>query len=122
MEYFCRLIEIGLKVITGSDSSRGEYRLGNTEYEAECLVMAGYSSMRGVLSVTSEAAADLGIDDVTGTLEPGKEAGIAGVDGNPAEDVKDLLAVGWGKRSAEERNPRGCREPASGAVLPGEEG
>jgi len=93
LEHSRRLIEMGLKVITGSDSSWGEYRLGNTAYEAECLVMAGYSPMQGVLSVTSEAAAALGIDDVTGTLEPGKEADIVVIDGNPSEDVKDLWNV-----------------------------
>ena len=93
IEHCRRLIEMGLKVITGSDSSWGEYRLGNTAYETECLVMAGFSPMQGVLSVTSEAARALDVDDIVGTLEPGKEADVVVVDGDPTEDIADLWNV-----------------------------
>ena len=85
-----RMIEMGVKVITGSDSSWGDYRLGNTVYEAELLVHAGYTPMQGVMSVTSWAAAALGMDDKVGTLEPGKEADILVVDGDPSVDIDDF--------------------------------
>ena len=93
MEHCRRLLEMGLKVVTGSDSSWSDYRLGNTAYEAECLVMAGVSHMQGVVSVTSLAAASLGIGDTVGTLEPGKEADVIVVDGNPGEKISDLWNV-----------------------------
>ena len=93
LEHCRRLIDMGLKVITGSDSSWGDYQLGNTAYEAECLAMAGYSPMQAVMSVTGEAAKALGIDDVAGTLEPGKEADILVLEGNPAEDIGALWNV-----------------------------
>ena len=88
-----KMIEMGLLVITGSDSSWGTYKLGNTVYEAEMLVHAGYSNMQGVLSVTSWAAAALDMDDQVGTLEPGKLADVLVVSGNPAEDINDLWNV-----------------------------
>ena len=88
-----RLIDMGLKVVTGSDSSWGDYKLGNTAYETECLVMAGYSPMQAVLSVTSQSAASLGLDGLVGTLEPGKEADMIVVDGNPAQDIDNLWNV-----------------------------
>ncbi len=88
-----RMIDMGLKVITGSDSSWGDYQLGNTVSEIECLSMAGYSPMKCVTSVTSEAAKALGVDDTVGTLEPGKEADVIVVDGNPAEDVEALWRI-----------------------------
>ncbi len=87
------MIDMGLKVITGSDSSWGDYQLGNTVYETELLVEAGYTPMQGVLSVTSEAAKALGIDSGVGTLEPGKEADIIIVDGDPSTDVNALWNV-----------------------------
>ena len=87
------LIDLGLKVITGSDSSWGDHKLGNSVYETECLVMAGLSPMDGVRSITSEAAKSLGVDDIIGTLEPDKEADIIVVDGNPAEDINALWNV-----------------------------
>ena len=88
-----RLIDRGIKVITGSDSSWGDYQLGNTVYETECLVMASYTPMQGVLSVTSEAAKALGVEDTVGTLEPGKEADVIVVDGNPAANISALWNV-----------------------------
>ena len=88
-----RMIEMGLRVITGSDSSWGDYKLGNTVYETELLVQAGYSNMRGIMSVTGQAAAALGMDDIVGTLEPGKEADVLIVKGNPADDISDLWNV-----------------------------
>ena len=93
LEHVSRLIDMGLKIITGSDSSWGDYRLGNTVYETECLVRAGLSPMKGILSLTSEAARSIGIDWVTGTLEPQKEADIIVVNGNPAEDIDALWNV-----------------------------
>lgn len=88
-----RMIEMGVKVITGSDSSWGDYQLGNTVYETELLVDAGYSHMQGVMSVTKWAAEALGVDDIVGTLEPGKQADILIVDGDPANNVYDLWNV-----------------------------
>jgi imidazolonepropionase-like amidohydrolase len=88
-----KMIEMGLKVITGSDSSWGDYQLGNTVYETELLVEAGYTPMQGVHSVTSDAAKALGLDDLVGTLEAGKEADIIIVDGDPSQDINALWNV-----------------------------
>ena len=87
------MIEMGLKLITGSDSSWGDYQLGNTVYETELLVEAGYTAMQGVQSVTSEAAKALGLDNIVGTLEAGKEADIIIVDGDPSQDINALWNI-----------------------------
>ncbi len=93
LDHTRRMIDMGLNVITGSDSSWGNYKLGNTVYETELLVHAGYTPMQGVLSVTSWAAAALNMDDSVGTLEPGKEADVLIVRGNPAQEINDLWNV-----------------------------
>ncbi len=49
--------------------------------------------MRGIVSVTSDAARSLGIDSVTGSLEPDKEADVIIVEGNPAEDINALWNI-----------------------------
>ena len=91
--HLTRLIDMGLNIITGSDSSWGNYKLGNTVYETEALVHAGMSPMRGIVSLTSDAAKSLDIDGMTGSLEPGKEADVIIIDGNPAEDIATLWKV-----------------------------
>ena len=88
-----RMMEMGVKIITGSDSSWGDYRLGNTVYEAELLVQAGYTDMQGVMSVTSWAAKAIGVDNIVGTLEPGKQADIVVINGDPSQDSNDLWNV-----------------------------
>ncbi|MCY3637736.1 MAG: amidohydrolase family protein, partial [Chloroflexi bacterium] len=93
LDHTRRMIEMGIKVITGSDSSWSSYQLGNTPYETELLVHAGYTPLQGVLSVTGWAADALGVSDRVGTLEPGKAADILVVRGNPAADINDLWNV-----------------------------
>ncbi|MBM3948510.1 MAG: amidohydrolase family protein [SAR202 cluster bacterium] len=93
MEDCRRLVGMGLKVITGSDSSWTDYQLGNTVYEVECLTDVGFSPMRAVQSVTADAAVALGVDRIVGTLEPGKEADVIVVDGDPSRDVRALWNV-----------------------------
>ena len=93
LDHCRRLIDMGIEVITGSDSSWGNYQLGNTPYEVQCLSMAGYSPARAVASVTRQAAESLGIGEEVGTLEPGKTADVIVVDGNPAEDLDHLWNV-----------------------------
>ena len=50
-------------------------------------------SAQAVLSVTSMAADAIGIGDVVGTLQPGKEADIIVVNGDPTRDVSSLGKV-----------------------------
>lgn len=93
LEHCHKLIEMGLKIVTGSDSSWGDYKLGNTPYETEALVDAGFSPMEGIVSVTSEAANSIGIGEKVGIIEAGKEADIIIVDGDPSKDIKALWNV-----------------------------
>ena len=93
IEHSRRMLERGVKIITGSDSSWGDYPLGNAVHETECLQMAGMPGMDAVMSITSDAARAIGVDDVTGSLQPGKAADIIVVDGNPAEDLDALWSV-----------------------------
>ncbi|SVE12143.1 uncharacterized protein METZ01_LOCUS464997, partial [marine metagenome] len=88
-----KLIEFGAKVITGSDSSWGDYKLGNTVYEVECLESAGLSRAKSLKSVTSESAISIGVDKSVGTLEKGKEADILVLAKDPFTDIDNLWNV-----------------------------
>jgi imidazolonepropionase-like amidohydrolase len=93
LDHTRRLIEMGVNVITGSDSSWGDYQLGNTVNETECLVDAGFSPMQGVVSVTGQAAKALDVDNIVGTLEDGKKADLLILDGDPTRDINALWNV-----------------------------
>ena len=93
LELCRRLIDMGHKMITGSDSSWDDYKLGNTINEVECLEMAGFSPMKAIMSVTSEAAKALDVDQIVGTLEPFKEADVILIDGDPLKNINDLRKV-----------------------------
>ena len=88
-----KLIEFGAKVITGSDSSWGDYQLGNTAYEVECLELAGLTRSKSIKSVTSESAVSIGVDQSVGTLEKGKEADILVLEKDPYDDIDNLWRV-----------------------------
>ncbi|HIB35207.1 MAG TPA: hypothetical protein EYO26_02050 [Dehalococcoidia bacterium] len=90
----CRqMIDMGLKVITGSDSSWGDYSLGNTFHETELLVESGYSNYEGLKSVTINAAMALGLGDTAGSIAKGKSADFAILKSNPLDDIKNLSSV-----------------------------
>ena len=88
-----KMMEMGVKVITGSDSSWGDYKLGNTIHETECVNMAGYSVSQSFNSVTLGAAKALGMDDIVGSLEAGKKADMVVIKGNPLQEIGNLRNI-----------------------------
>jgi len=93
MEDSRRMLGMGVKMITGSDSSWADFRLGNAPYETELLTQVGLSGPAGVASITGDAARSLGIDDIVGTLTPGKFADVVVIDGQPDKRAADLWNV-----------------------------
>jgi imidazolonepropionase-like amidohydrolase len=55
------------------------------------MVEAGMSPAEALKSATSTAAYALGLDDLIGTIEPGKLADLVVVDGDPFQDLTVLL-------------------------------
>jgi len=93
LDHSRKMIDMGLKVITGSDSSWGDYELGNTFHETELLVESGYSNYEGLKSVTINAAMALGLGDTAGSIAKGKSADFAILKNNPLDDIKNLSTV-----------------------------
>ena len=93
MEQFGRLIEMGVKLVGGSDAGWSMYPFGDFQGELLALTDAGLSPMQAILAGTREGAAALGILGSIGTIEPEKEADLLLVNGNPAEDITALRRV-----------------------------
>ena len=87
------MVDAGVRLIAGSDCGWGNYPFGQLAYEIECMVDGGLTPMQGIQSATSQAAQALGIGDRVGVLAPGKRADLLVVEGDPSENILDLMKV-----------------------------
>ncbi len=83
----------GVKVAFGTDSGVGPH--GTNALEFTYMTQVGMEPARAIRTATVDAATLLGQADRIGTIEPGKEADIIAILGNPIEDVKRLETVGF---------------------------
>ena len=81
----------GVTIAFGTDSGVSAH--GDNAKEFDYMVAAGMSPMEAIASATVVGAKHIGMDDRIGTLEPGKHADIIAVDGNPLDDVSELMDV-----------------------------
>lgn len=84
-------IENNVKIAFGTDS--GVSKHGDNAKEFPLLVKAGMSEMAAIKSATVVASEHIQMSEKIGTLEPGKYADLIAVDGNPLEDINELLDV-----------------------------
>jgi imidazolonepropionase-like amidohydrolase len=83
-----RALEIGVKVVAGTDAG-GHGHPANAG-ELECLVKSGMTAMQALQAATGWAAECLGQQDQLGTVQPGKLADLVVVDGDPLADIPVL--------------------------------
>ncbi|KAK6072782.1 amidohydrolase [Seiridium cupressi] len=82
-----KMREIGIRLVTGTDSGIGLCRFERYADGLTVLADAGYTS-REIIAASTEAAAEVcGLERETGRLEGGFAADLAAFAGNPLEDV-----------------------------------
>ena len=81
----------GVKIAFGTDA--GVSKHGKNADEFEAMVKYGMSPMAAIVAATVNAADLLGLSAEIGTLEPGKQADLIAVDGDPLTDVTVLKRV-----------------------------
>ena len=81
----------GVKIAFGTDS--GVSKHGDNAREFQLLVNAGMTPMQAIKTATVNGADNLGKSDVLGSIEPGKFGDLIAVDGNPLDDINELLDV-----------------------------
>jgi len=89
-EHLATMHEMGIRIIAGTDAG-----IDNTPHHQyagglEYLVKLGFRPDEVLAMATTEAAAALGVDDITGRLAPGYEADLIVVHGNPLTDITVL--------------------------------
>lgn len=101
-------IKGGVKIAFGTDSGVSDH--GRNAEEFTLLVQAGMTPAAAIRSATVDAATMLGMEDRIGTLEPGKEADIIALSGNPLQDVKALENVAFVMHKGAVRKLNGERQ------------
>jgi imidazolonepropionase-like amidohydrolase len=89
-EHLVAMHEVGVAIIAGTDAG-----IDNTPHHQyvgglEYLVNLGFRPEQVLAMATTQAAAALGVGDVTGRLAPGFDADLIVVDGDPLTDISAL--------------------------------
>jgi imidazolonepropionase-like amidohydrolase len=87
---FKKALRTGLKIALGTDAGTPFNHHGDNAQELERMVALGMTPMDAILSATSSAAVLLGLGDVIGTIEAGRQADLLVVDGNPLRRITML--------------------------------
>jgi len=92
IDTFKRALARKIKIVFGTDVGAGG--LGrNFEEFIYRIKDGGQSPMEAIISATSRAAESIRMQDKIGTLAPGMDADIIGVDGNPLDDITAFRRV-----------------------------
>ena len=89
-QHLVAMHEMGVRIIAGTDAG-----IDNTPHHQyvgglEYLVTLGFGPEEVLAMATTEAAAALGVDTITGRLAPGYDADLIVVDGDPRADISAL--------------------------------
>jgi imidazolonepropionase-like amidohydrolase len=84
------LHQAGVPIVAGTDQSVPGFSL---DREIELYVQAGFTPMEAIQAATLEPARAMGMEQESGTIEPGKRADVILVDGNPLENISDIRKV-----------------------------
>ncbi len=91
-ENFLRWVKAGVKITLGSDAGGVPiFFHGENAQELEYMVRLGLSPLEAIIASTRHSAECLRLDRRIGTVEPGKEADLLIVEGDPLKDI-GLLA------------------------------
>jgi imidazolonepropionase-like amidohydrolase len=105
-----RAHEMGIKIVTSTDTSYGPESLTRVSHEIVNFVKLGMTPLEAIQSATTVAAELLQLKGKTGAVEVGLEADLIAVEGNPLEDIRliqDVLVVVSNGRVAMNRLPFG---------------
>ena len=86
-----KALKFGVKIVAGSDTGYGPNSVARVSREASELVAAGLSPLQAIQAATITNAELLMLDKQVGSVEPGFEADLLIVDGNPLDNIRTLL-------------------------------
>ena len=107
--------EAGINIAMGTDASMS-IRNGDNAREMEALSELGISNREILAMATKNAALALGLDQVAGTVEPGRSADCLLLSGDPLDDI-GIIAGKKDIRAVVSRGRIQCLRPENGEVV-----
>jgi imidazolonepropionase-like amidohydrolase len=87
------LIAAGVKVVAGNDAGLPYTGFGCLWQELDAMMSGGMTAMQAIVAATRTAARSLGMENQIGSIQPGKQADLVVVDGDPTTDISALSRV-----------------------------
>ncbi len=84
---FTKALDIGVTIITATDTQYGPRSNTRISREITNFVELGMTPLQALQSATTVSAQVYGLADRTGAIEPGLEADLVAVEGNPLDDI-----------------------------------
>ncbi len=84
------LHQAGIPMVAGTDQAVPGF---SVDREIELYVKAGFTPMEALQAATLVPARAMGMEQESGTVEPGKRADVVLVNGNPLENISDIRKV-----------------------------
>jgi imidazolonepropionase-like amidohydrolase len=84
------LHKAGIPMVAGTDQAVPGF---SVDREIELYVKAGFTPMEAIQAATVVPARAMGMEQESGTVEPGKRADVILVNGNPLENISDIRKV-----------------------------
>jgi len=88
-----KLVNMGVRMIAGSDSPWGAYPPGEFVKEMVALTKAGLSNTEALVTGLSHAAESIAVGDTAGTLAVGRPGDVLVVGGDPTTDLNALWDI-----------------------------
>ena len=86
-------LETGATVVAGNDAGLPYTGFGCLWQELDVMMSGGMTAIQAITAATATPARMLGLEDQIGSIQPGKQADLLVVDGNPTEDISALSRV-----------------------------
>jgi len=102
MENVRRMLEMGVKIVVGTDAGTRLTEFDDYALGLELLVEIGMSPADALVAGTGRAAEAIGMGDRIGTVQVGKNADLVVVDGDPLADVSAIRNVQMVMKAGEE--------------------
>ena len=83
----------GLNVVAGNDAGLPYTGFGCLWQELDAMISGGMTAIQAITAATQAAARTMDMEDRIGSIQPGKQADLLVVDGDPTTDISALSRV-----------------------------